>query len=169
MRTRIIVVLGVVLAFAALTVGALYGADTTPVAVVRSGGAADGGGERDAEPVPLDISPVEGWFPQTGIGSTCTEPVGVDLITGYGAILVINGQPIPDTEMNVYSNPEAPPLDRVLTADGALGRYTWGPETDCPNGELLRPVGNTVEACVYRIEEGPNGCRVYGPISFDAL
>ena len=160
---------GVVLAFIALVFGAMYDAPTETPTVVLSGGAVDGGGERDAEEQVLDISPVEGWFPQSGVGSTCTEPVGIDLIPGYGATLVINGQPIPDSELNIYENPDAPPGERVFTAQGALGWYTWGPEEDCPNGALLRPEGNTVSACVYRLEQGPNGCRQYGPFDFDAL
>ncbi len=168
-RQRIIMFAGVSLAFTALVFGAMYDAPTEPAAIVRTQTAADGGGERDAESAVLDVSPIEGWFPQTGVGSTCTEPVGVDLLPGYGAVLVINGEPIPDTELNIFENPDAPPGERVLTAAGALGRYTWGPEEDCPNGRLLRPEGNTVSACVYRIEQGPNGCRQYGPFDFDAL
>ena len=168
-RSRIIIITGVFLAFGALVLGAMYDAPTEPAAIVQTGSAADGGGERDAETAVLDVSPVEGWFPQTGVGSTCTEPVGIDLLPGYAAILVINGEPIPDNELNIYDNPDAPPGERVLTASGALGRYTWGPEEDCPNGRLLRPEGNSVSACVYRIEQGPNGCRQYGPFEFDAL
>lgn len=156
-------------AFAALVVGAMYGEDTGTPAPVMSGGPVDGGGERDAEAVAIDITPIQGWFPRSGVGSTCTEPVGVDLIPGYGALLIINGRTIPETELNLYENPDAPPSERVLTAQGALGRYTWGPEEDCPNGSLLRPVNNSVIACVYRLDEGPTGCRTYGPFNFDAL
>ncbi len=159
----------IVVAFAALVLGAMYDAPTEPTAIVRTQSAADGGGERDGESAVLDVTPVEGWFPQTGVGSTCTEAVGVDLIPGYAALLVINGEPIPDTELNIYTNPEAPPGERELTASGALGRYTWGPEEGCPNGRLLRPEGNSVMACVYRVDQGPNGCRQYGPFNFDAL
>ncbi len=162
--------LGAVLAVAALVWGAMYDADTTPSAPVLSGGAADGGGERDGDEVVLDVTPIEGWFPKTGVGSTCTEPVGVDLIPGYGAVLVINGQPIPDNELNIYVNPDAPPDERILTAQGALGQYTWGPEEDCPNGLLLRPENNRVEVCVYRIETGPSGCTISTDFfTFDAL
>lgn len=169
MRNRVLVVLAVFAAFGALAVGAMFQADTDPGATVMSGGAADGGGERDAAAAPLNISPVRNWFPESGVGTTCTEAVGVALLPGYGAVLTINGQVMPETELNVYENPEAPPPERVLTAAGSSGHVTWGPEEDCPNGQILRPRDNSVEACVYRLEFGPATCVRYGPWTFDAL
>lgn len=169
LRQRLIILTALTCAFGVLILGARYGADTDPSAPVFTGGAADGGGIRGEEPTLMNISPVEGWFPRSGVGTTCTERVGVDLIPGYGAILTINGRVIPENELTFYENPNAPPDQRSLSSEGTLNRYTWGPEEDCPNGALLRPRGNVVEACVYRLEQGPAQCQAYGPFEFDAL
>lgn len=153
---------GVLVAFGALVLAATYQADTSPSAPVLSGSAADGGGARpadaNAEQAPLDVNPIEGFLPRSGIGSTCSEPVGVDLVPGYGAVLTINGQLLTEGQLN---SPQS--------AGGSLGQVTYGPEEDCPNGALLRPQGNTVEACVYRLAEGPANCRSYPAFTFDAL
>ncbi|MFT7602247.1 MAG: hypothetical protein ACI8TP_005215 [Acidimicrobiales bacterium] len=161
-KQRLIVSLGVVVAFGALILAASYQADTNPSEPVLSGSAADGGGERPADAnaptEPLDVNPIEDWLPRSGIGSTCSEAVGVDLIPGYSAVLTINGTTLPATELN---DPQS--------AGGSLGQVTYGPEEDCPNGALLRPQNNVVEACVYRITEGPENCRIYPAFTFDAL
>lgn len=153
---------GVVVAFGALVLAAVYQADTSPAEPVLSGSAADGGGERpadaNAEAAPLDVNPIEEWLPKSGEGSTCSEAVGVDLIPGYGAVLTINGVTIDEEQKN-----------DPFSAGGSLGQVTYGPEEGCPNGELLRPQGNVVEACVYRLAEGPENCRRYPAFTFDAL
>lgn len=153
---------GVLVAFGALVLAATYQADTSPDEPVLSGSAADGGGARpedaNAEAAPLDVNPIEAWLPKSGEGSTCSEAVGVDLIPGYGAVLTINGVTLTEDQTN----------DR-LSAGGSLGQVTYGPEEDCPNGQLLRPQGNVVEACVYRLVEGPENCRIYPSFTFDAL
>ncbi len=167
MRSRLIIGAALVVAFAALVTAAVFSGERTPSEPVLSGSAADGGGERDGEDIgtPLDINPIEAWLPQSGIGSTCTEAVGVDLIPGYSAILTINGVEIAPEDTNVYVDFEA----REFSAGGSQGQVTWGPEEDCPNGSLLRPQGNVVEACIYRVDEGPESCRVGASFSFDAL
>ena len=165
-QQRLIIFLGVSLAFGALVLAAVYGADTTPSAPVLSGSAADGGGERpvdaNAPAAPLDVNPIEGWLPRSGEGSTCSEAVGVDLIPGFEAVLTINGQTLSDDQLNAGQGGS-------ITASRSLGQYTYGPEVDCPNGALLRPQNNTVEACVYRLDEGPANCRPYPAFTFDAL
>lgn len=167
LRSRVAIGLAIVVAFGALVVAAAFSGERTPSAPVLSGSAADGGGERDGDELgePLDVNPIEAWLPRSGIGSTCTEPVGVDLIPGYSAILTINGTEIAEEDTNVYTDFDT----REFSAGGSQGQVTWGPEEDCPNGSLLRPQGNTVEACIYRVEEGPASCRVGSSFSFDAL
>lgn len=155
-------VLGVAVALLAL--GALYQDDTSPE-VFNTGQAANpmvgtapgepaSPGTRGAVPV---VDPVEGWYPQGGQAAACTEGVGVDLAPGYRASLTINGVPIPDDQLN---DPES--------AAATLNRYTWGPERDCPRGEILRPEANVLEACVWRIGEPASTCRPYR-FTFDAL
>jgi hypothetical protein len=87
-----------------------------------------------------------------------TGTVGVDLIPGYAASLIINGQTLAAEELN-----------NVESAGRTLDQYTYGPEPDCPNGVLLRPQNNTVQACVYRIVDGPESCELTQPFAFDAL
>ncbi len=166
-RQRLVIGLALVVAFGALGVAAAYSGERTPSEPVLTGSAADGGGDRSGDDLgtPLNVNPIEGWFPRSGIGSTCSEPVGVDLIPGYSAILTINGVEIADVDTNVYVDIE----NRVISAGGSQGHVTWGPEESCPNGTILRPQGNVVEACVYRVEEGPGSCRVGESFSFDAL
>lgn len=150
-------------AFAALVGAILTGGESSDTGVVMSQSPVDGGGTRDGEAVPLVVDPVQGWFPAAGEGSACSEPVGVDLLQGYSAILTINGVEIPIEDTNVYGAD-----GRTLTAGGSQGQVTWGPEPDCPFGELLRPTGNTVSACVYRLVDGPETCRVFTrPDAFD--
>lgn len=163
-----VIAAGVVLAVGALALAAAYQADTSPSEPVLSGSPADGGGIRAADPnaeqAPLDVNPIEDWLPRSGIGSTCSEAVGVDLIPGFAAVLTINGQTLTDEQMNGVD-----PDTGAIPASRSLGQYTYGPEEDCPNGVLLRPQNNRVEACVYRITEGPESCRTYPAFTFDAL
>ncbi len=168
-RQRIVIGIGVVIAFGALVLAGVYSGERTPSAPILSGSAADGGGERGAEAVPLDVDPIQGWFPQSGIGSTCTEPVGVDLIPGYSAILTINGVTITEDETNVRVDTDGDGVKDAFSSGGSQGQVTWGPEPDCPNGSVLRPQGNVVEACIYRLVDGPETCRVGASFQFDAL
>jgi hypothetical protein len=158
---RLILAVGALVAIGAVVLAAVYQADTDPSPVL-TGSPADGGGVRPDDPnaarPELNISPVEGWFPRSGQGSTCSEPVGVDLIPGYAATLIINGQTLTAEQLNAPDS-----------AARSLGRYTYGPEPDCPNGALLRPVGNVVQACVYRVDEEPDRCQLTQPFRFDAL
>ncbi len=176
-RQRAIAGGAVAVAFAILILGIVTGGSADEPEVVLSQSPVDGGGTRDGEAVPLVIDPVESWFPAAGEGSACSEAVGVDLLSGYMAILTINGVQIPENETNVYlrddsidpnANPNAQSGTRTLTAGGSQGQVTWGPEPDCPFGEILRPTGNTVSACVYRIQDGPANCRrIDRPDAFD--
>ncbi len=147
-RQRLIIVALLGLAFAAIVTASVFSAPTEPAAVVFTGSAADGGGDRtdqDGDATELLVNPVEGWLPAAGDGTACSERVGVDLIPGYAATLEINGIQIPIEEMN-------------NDAGASLGQYTWGPEEDCPFGSVLRPTDNRVVACIYRHEEGPENC-----------
>ncbi len=152
--------LAVLAAVGALAIGAAYDSEPETATVVFTGSAVDGGGDRSTseDTSPTAASPIEGWFPRSGEGSTCSEPVGVDLATGYGAVLVINGTSVEESLMNPAES-----------AGRSLGHYTYGPEPDCPNGSLLRPVDNSIQACVYRLTDGPETCRLTGSFSFDAL
>jgi hypothetical protein len=154
---------GLAIALLMIVLAAVYSADTGDTGPVFSGGPVDGGGERDDVEdggQELDINPIEGFLPRTGEGSTCTEPVGVDLIPGFSAILTINGVEIPPEDING--------ADGVATAGSSLGEVSWGPEEGCPRGAILRPQGNRLEACVYRNIDGPDTCRTFVH-TFDAL
>lgn len=161
-RQAIVLVIGLALVVGVIALGAVYQEDTTPAEPVFSGSPADGGGARPDDPnAPVDtlnVTPIEGWFPRSGQGSTCSEPVGVDLLPGYGAILSINGSIVPEEMLNDPSS-----------ATRSIGQYLYGPEEDCPNGALLRPKDNQVQACIYRVENGPASCTLSEVFSFDAL
>lgn len=145
------------LAIGALVLATVYQANTSdPREVNITGNVTVPAGELPVATT-LPISPIEQWFPATGEGTTCREPVGVDLIPGFEAILTINGQLIEPDEMN--------PPD---SAGRSLGHFTWGPEDGCPRSGLLRPENNTVEACVYVIVDGPDNC-VTAVTTFNAL
>lgn len=150
-------------AFGAITLASIYSGGQSSGPIVNSGAAADG-------PVTNGITPVEGWFPRTGQGGACSEPVGVDLIDGYAATLTVNGVPIATDEMNTFELSQAEDGTRstVLTAGGSLGRFTWGPEPDCPGGAVLRPQNNEVVACVYEVGDNPANCLPYR-YNFDVL
>ena len=113
------------------------------------------------------INPIEGFLPRSGAGSACREPVGVDLVEGFGATLTINGVSIAPEQMNVVLGAGGETTNEV-TASRSLGHYTFGPELDCPNGAVIRATNNVMQACVYRLVEGPGAC-VVTEFSFDAL
>lgn len=156
------------LAGVAIVLGATYQGERLPEGpVVVGAGSSDNdeGPTIEAAESGGVVNPVEGWFPQSGAGAACREPVGVDLIGGYGATLTINGIAIGPEEMNVVLDAEGNPTDEV-TASRSLGHYTFGPEDDCPNGSVLRATDNVIQACVYRLVEGPASC-VSSEFAFD--
>ena len=126
----------------------------------------DGAGGASGE-APTPVSPIEGFLPRSGEASACREPVGVDLIPGYAATLTINGVEIPPERMNVVVDEDGE-ITEELTASRTLFVYTFGPEPDCPNGEILRATNNVMRACVYRLEDGPANCRI-SEVTFDVL
>lgn len=132
-----------------LVLGALFQADTSPDEPALTGGGAEAPVQQPQAAAPAS-QPIEGWFPSGGQGAACQEPVGVDLAPGYRASLTVNGVPIPDGELNDPGS-----------AGASLNQVTWGPEADCPRGEVLRPEGNVVEACVWRVEDRPANCTTY--------
>ncbi|MDH4076022.1 MAG: hypothetical protein OEW29_08800, partial [Acidimicrobiia bacterium] len=173
-----------VLTFAALALilGAIYQADSpTPdnpvvgaladaTATTAAGGrVVDGGGAvgQTATTAP-STNPVEAFLPRSGQASACQEPVGVDLKPGWAATIEINGIPIPDDQLNVTTDENGQQVPGDRSASRALGQYTFGPESDCPNGRVLRPTGNVLKACIFRVEEGPASC-VIKESTFDVL
>lgn len=112
--------------------------------------------------------PVEGFLPRSGEASACREEVGVDLIPGYGAELTINGTVIAAEAMNVNLD-DAGEITNVITASRSLGHYTFQPDDNCPNGTLLRPVGNVLEVCVFRLSDPSQRCVRQVERVFDAL
>lgn len=156
------------LAGCAIVLASVYSGGQSNGPVINVGAAGDG-------PDGAGLTPVEGFFPRTGQGGACSEQVGVDLIDGYGATLVINGVPIPESEMNTFIAPEVREGEEenetrssVVSAAGSLGRFTWGPEEGCPNGTILQPRGNIVVACVYELDDNPANCLPYR-YTFDVL
>jgi hypothetical protein len=175
-RQRIIVGAAVLVAFACLGVAIAYSGDTGVATPTFSGSPIDGGGARpddaNAPANTLDVNPIERWFPLAGEGSACSEPVGVDLIPGYSALLTINGIAIPPGDTNqlvqIDNNGDGETDATALSAGASQGQVTWGPEEDCPFGTILRPTNNRVTACIYRVEEGPENCRTRSrPDTFD--
>lgn len=158
LRQKLVIGGLLVLAFGLLSLGVIYQEDDrlptlpTPVGSEESG---DGG----------QASPVEGTFPRTGIGSTCTEPVGVDLAAGWVARITINGNVIPESEMNA---PLFPPAGSEISAGRSLGHFTYGPELGCPQGKYLLPQNNLVSVCYWRTEDVESNC-VRVQFEFDAL
>ena len=141
--------------------------DTTPTTAASSDESGRAGqvgevGEVAGKPS-SNANPIEAFLPLSPTGANCREPVGVDLISGYAATLIINGERIPVEEMN-----EADPETGAIPAARTHGRYTYGPEENCPNGARLRPRDNTLQVCVYRLEEGPDNC-VVSEFTFNAL
>lgn len=172
LRQRVLLSVALLLAFGALGVAVAYSGDTSVAGPSFSGSPVDGGGARPEDATApteeLDINPIQGWFPQSGAGSACSEAVGVDLIPGYSAILTINGVEIPPEETNVMVDSNGDGVADAVSAGGSQGQITWGPEPDCPFGEILRATANTVSACIYRTVDGPAGCRVIRrPDTFD--
>ncbi len=168
-RRLIINVAVVAVAVGLLVVGALNGADTDPsVNAAATPGALNAASDGETTDGAVAAAAVEAVLPRSGQGSTCTEAIGVDLIPGYAATLTINGRVIDQSELNIYQDDPDNPDATVLQAGASLNQYTWGPEPGCPNGELIRPKDNTVEACVYKLADGPSNCRVVR-FGFDAL
>ena len=132
-----------------------------------SGGGGAGASAASTEEPSAPVGPIEGFLPRSGEASACREPVGVDLIEGYAATLTINGVEIPPEQMNVNLD-EAGEITEEVTASRSLSVYTFGPEEDCPNGEILRATNNVMQACIYRLEDGPASC-VITEVTFDVL
>lgn len=173
------------LAALALIMGALYQADTptadnevvkgladpTPSTTAATGGGAVGGGGAVAGQTTTTApgtDPVEAFLPRSGEASACQEAVGVDLRPGWAATLEINGIPIPNDQLNITTDENGQQVPGERSASRALGQYTFGPESDCPNGKVLRPTDNVLRACIYRVQEGPASC-VIKESTFDVL
>ena len=171
-RQRLISLGVVAVAATALGLGIAYQGDRLPTDdPVVGAGAQDspalpeGVGGATSSTVPTN--PIEEFLPRSGEASGCREPVGVDLRTGYAAVLTINGIEIAPEEMNVVLDDDGVPTGEQ-TASRSIGQYTFGPEEDCPNGRVLRATDNLLQACVYRLEEGPANC-VTSENQFDLL
>ncbi len=154
----------------ALGIGAVYQGDRLPdeaSPVVVGGSTGDDSQGGAVGDTPTAVSPIEGFLPRSGEASACREPVGVDLIPGYAATLTINGVVIPPEQMHVFTDEDGE-ITQELTASRTLFQYTFGPEPDCPNGEILRATNNVMRACVYRLEDGPANCTIT-EMTFDVL
>ena len=162
-------VAGVALVIGAMFQGERLPEDQRPVVVGASDGGGSGGGASAAETTEstAPISPIEGFLPRSGEASACREPVGVDLIDGYAATLTINGVVIPPERMNVNVDADGE-ITNEITPSRSLSQFTFGPEDGCPNGEILRATDNVMQACVYRLEDGPASC-VITEYTFDVL
>ena len=178
-RQRMIMAGMVVAAVALIAVGAVYQDDTATQGPTIVGGdalsnddrtgAAQGGGDpaEPGAPPAVAVGPIEGFLPRSGEASACRESVGVDLTAGFGASLTINGIDIAPEQMNVNLDDEGN-ITNVITASRSLGHYTFEPDDNCPNGRFLRPVGNVLEVCIYRLEDTSQACSVRTENIFDA-
>ncbi|MEM7337338.1 MAG: hypothetical protein AAF467_01755 [Actinomycetota bacterium] len=168
-RQRFITISLLVLAGIAMTFAIAYQGERLPdgPSVVGNVNNAANGGVPTADTVVV-TGPIEGFLPRSGEGTACREPVGVDLAPGFGATLTINGIAIAPEEMNVNLDPEGNPTG-VVTASRSLDQYTFGPEPNCPDGRVIRATDNLVQACIYRLEDGPGTCTLNTEFTFDAL
>ncbi len=184
-QQRLIMGAMVAIAFGAIVLGVAYqddnrldeavivGAGTSaPAADTAGDGGAAGGGAASGAPAAdgsaVGGSAIEGFLPRSGEASACSEEVGVDLAAGFGAKLTINGIEIAPEEMNVNLD-ENGEISEVITASRSLGQYTFKPDDNCPNGRLLRPVGNVLEVCVYRLSDATQACTLRTENVFDSL
>ncbi len=151
----------------ALALGIAYQGERLPESPNIAAAGTTSPGAAGAATPDAAVNPIQGFLPKSGAGSACREPVGVDLIDGYAAVLTINGTRITPEQMNVVLSPTGE-LTREITASRSLGHYTFGPEDDCPNGAVIRATNNVMHACVYRLAEGPASCTM-SEFSFDAL
>lgn len=122
----------------------------------------------DAADVPTAGGAIEGFLPEGGEASACSEPIGVDLAAGFGARLVINDIEISPEEMNVNLD-DSGEITNVITPSRSLGHFTFEPEDNCPNGRFLRPLNNVLEICVFRFDDPSEGCTLETEYVFDAL
>ncbi|MGH1493066.1 MAG: hypothetical protein ACRBK7_27335 [Acidimicrobiales bacterium] len=162
----------VAVAFLAIVLGAIYQDDNKldepRVIGGNTSAPAAGGGAAPAADVAVTAGPIEGFLPKSGEASACSETIGVDLTSGYGAKLTINGIEIAPEQMNVNLD-ETGAISNVITASRSLGQYTFEPDDACPNGSLLRPVDNRLDVCVYRLSDSTERCVVRREHIFDAL
>ena len=159
------------LAVGALILAALYGEDDSTGSSRAAGlgaSASDTTLAPSADAVPPATQIIEEFLPMGGEASACSEPVGVDLIGGYGARLTINGIEIAPEEMNVNLDANGE-ITNVMTPTRTLGHFTFEPDEDCPNGRRLRPLGNVLEVCVYRFDDPSASCALRTEYVFDAL
>ena len=161
----------VAVAFLAIILGAIYQDDNKldEPRIVGAGTSSTVAGQQPqagaAAPV---VDPIESFLPRSGEASACSEPIGVDLAPNYGARLTINGRAIPEEDMNVNLTEDGEISD-VITASRSIGQYTFEADDNCPNGSLLRPVGNVLEVCVFLLSDVSETCTVSRENIFDAL
>ena len=163
----------VAVAFLAVILGAVYQNDNRldePRVVGAGTSSTVAGGSTGAATAaaPGVSGAIEGFLPKSGEASACSEDVGVDLADNFGARLTINGTAIAPEDMNVNLTPEGE-ISSVITASRSLGHYTFRPDDNCPNGSLLRPVGNILQVCVYRLSDSTQTCIQQRERIFDAL
>jgi hypothetical protein len=150
--------------------GTVLGGTATTASTDASGGAAvePKGADGQSTTSGIVTDPLEAFLPRSGQASACQEAVGVDLAPGYAATLTINGIPIAPEEMNSVAIGADGKPSGAISASRSLGEYTFGPEPKCPNGRVLRPTNNVLQACIYRLVDGPANC-VIEQNSFDVL
>lgn len=176
-RQRFATVGILLLALFALGTAAVY-RDTTPLddpsragnivpsgTAVASGNASGQGNPNNSNS--QATSPIEGFLPRSGAATTCQEAIGVDLLPGYGAFLTINSIVVPPEKMNVNLDSNGN-ITNVITATRSAGHYTFEPDSNCPNGSLLRPTNNVLEVCVYRLSDVSQTCTLRTENSFNA-
>ncbi len=122
----------------------------------------------NAAEVPTAGGAIEGLLPEGGEASACSEPIGVDLASGFGAKLTINGIEIAPEEMNVNLDDNGD-ITNVITPSRSLGHFTFAAQDNCPNGRFLRPLENVLEICVFRFDDPSEGCTLETEYIFDAL
>ena len=160
----LITISGVVLAVVALILAAIYQDDSPveDVAIVGAGTSAAPGQDAAGQTTTSSVvtNPVEGFScPRAVKPAPAWSRWGSIWPPATAATLTINGIAIPPEEMNVTLGPDGEPTNQI-TASRSLGQYTFGPEDGCPNARVLRPTNNLLQACVYRLEEGPTICDI---------
>lgn len=150
-----------------IVAGRDYPAGNGPASAGNSTASAGDSAGDEAEVEAATSEVIVEFFP-INEASACSEPVGVQVTPGHGALLTINGQRMAPDQLNVNLDATGNMTD-VPTASRTTGHYTYQPEADCPHGSVIRTTQNVLEVCVYRLGDNSQTCIATRQHVFDAV
>ena len=169
-KVRIIVTALLSSALLLIVLATFYQSDDTqnPTRTLDNADAVDNPlGTNPTNPENTETDLIKSFFPAGGTGGACQEAVGVQLELGYGANLTINDKEVPEEKMNLIVDELGNPTGAVSAAR-STGKYTFRPESGCPNDTYLRPIDNVLQACVYDLTDQEKKCIITETYNFDA-